>query len=237
MIAKLAAADEAGILRFAHQWGLMGYNRLRDDKLFLPGLYYSVSADEERDDHSPGDPIDWIKHHARNLALCLSIVEVLPGGDSKEIAHVIRSYRESVPNWWGRENIFRTMPFYYGDPPEFHGFDRALSERPVEMARQTLTYIVSGHIRGITPYLSLESDDYGAFGVRFRFTAMIELAYLRVARLIQERSQMDRCEECGAIFKKNHGLQRFCPPGQFESESRCSYRHRYKKLKSKEEKS
>lgn len=235
VIAKLAAADEADILRFAHQWGNLGYSRLRHGKL-LPPMYYLAAANEERDEHIPGDPIDWIRHHAQNLALCLSIVEGLPGGNKDDIVRAVQSYVDSVrmPTRLALESVTALVFFSDDNPPELHPVERALAERPLEQARMMLDHVVSDHIRGITPYLSLEKEDGGP-GIRFRFTAMIELAYLHVARLVQERSQIDRCEECGAIFKKKHGLQRFCSPGQFESESRCSSRQRYRRFKSRKE--
>ena len=38
------------------------------------------------------------------------------------------------------------------------------------------------------------------------------------------------CEECGSVFEKTDGRQRFCPPDSLK-ESQCAQRNRYKRSK------
>lgn len=109
--------------------------------------------------------------------------------------------------------------------------DRSQATSPSDRARTALSFFVNRHIELIKPTLHEDGT------IIFEYTAMVQIAYVHVARIVGEMSRIDRCEECGAPFRKTHGLQRFCPPGPFDSESRCSYRRRYKRFKSKEVKS
>ena len=199
-IAKVATADDADIVRFARQWGLLGYYTLWLDT--------PSSQRQPRELSGPGDPVDWIRGHARDLALCISLVDGLAREDHRGLVRALMSYLGPVM-----------------DEPS----KRDLASRPSDWARYTLSVRVNEQIKRIWPALQMDGT------ISFQYTAMIEIAYVHVARLAGESMQIDRCEECGAPFKKVHGLQRFCPPGQFESASRCSYRQRYRRFKSKEE--
>src|SRR5437773_2135839 len=71
-IAKLAKGREVGIVRFARSYGLLGYYETWERET---PLMERLGADVV-----PGDPVDWIRGHARNLGKCVSILERLALG-------------------------------------------------------------------------------------------------------------------------------------------------------------
>lgn len=211
-LAKLESGRPRDVLRFARRWGLLGYDRQRPRPL---------PPDEA------GEPLEWIKESARDLKLCLSIMDALERRSTEELVSVIRGHLGSGDSFW------RDMlgPWSW-EIKEDDDLDWGADAEEVEnAARLMLCEIVSKNMEAIKPRLSFVDK---VPEVNFKFTSLIEMAYVHVARLAMARSKLDRCEECGALFKKAHGLQRYCPPGLLYQESQCSYRNRYKRLKSKE---
>jgi hypothetical protein len=245
-IAKLATAPEPEIIRFASQWGALGWDYLwwRDNPFDRPAVY-------------PGDPLEWLRLHSRYISLCIALTEGLFHKDGEAIVEAIQNHlepepRSGTPRTWG---LSTDISFTHGLWPAISGggaieklrsiwappkgsFEslasaETLETQPLSVGRSVRQRIINRHIEGVAPELSI--DDKDTTVLRFRFTAMVEVAYLHLARLAVESSEIDRCEECGAYFKRQHGNQRFCPPSPYDSESRCSYRARYKRLRQKKQ--
>ena len=132
----------------------------------------------------------------------------------------------SRQNW---ESILRFNFFVKDIPAEPAPIERALATIPLQVTELILVQMVNAGMEGIEPTLKLGGEGPT---VEFRFDAMLQIAFLHIARLLEEKAQIDHCQECGTAFRKMDGRQRFCPPGQFEHESKCGNRHRYRKWSS-----
>jgi hypothetical protein len=203
-IAKLADANAQGILTFARDWGRLGYVAI--------GHTYPEQA---------GDPIPWIRQQGKQLQFCVSVVEGLQHADEHQLAEAIRVYVGALKSYRGAvEGIWNVTLW-----------DEAINQYgPPRAARWMLEIVLTEHLKRIWRCFELHEDDSPS--VRWQYFAMVDVAYLHVAQHAERRSRIEHCAECEAPFKQEHGLQRFCVKGPFRSESPCSYRHRYRKLKS-----
>ena len=217
-IAKLAEADDGAIVEFARHWGLLGFDELSSDITFglLPAGYYALEGWERRPGPKGWEPFDFVRMHGRELRFCTSLTYARIIGDSALVTSAFDTFigaKDGMPRWMERDAL--ADPFYAAD--------------------YELDWRLSAGIKGIHPYLQtrpLSESDKGVYpAIPYRFTAMIEIAYLHAARLLPEAADLDRCKQCGALFRRHDGRQRFCPPREGEEESRCSYRYRYQKLK------
>src|SRR5688572_14569075 len=64
MVAKLETADEPGLLAFYEKYGSLGFMALSLD----PADHFYTWPDGKRT--MGGDPVDWIRGHARTVQLC-----------------------------------------------------------------------------------------------------------------------------------------------------------------------
>jgi hypothetical protein len=216
-IAKLAEAGAEDIRRFAQQRGLLGlgaaserreYDRFIDSAAPLgdePPVVFTFAGE-------PGDLLDDVRKHARILDLCLNLYEGLSVRRGK------RALTEALKSP-------AALQFLVGAPvirPIARSADKAT-------ATAMLAFVISKYIEGVRPYSS-ETD--GA--VRYKFTALIEVAYLHLAWLREAKGQIGRCLQCGKVFAKRDARQRFCPPVRLgERESPCGQRYRYEQRRRK----
>lgn len=230
-VAKLAEASDNDVIRFAKQWGMLGYLPLAHAKRVGALLALGPQVEFEPVTGN-GEPVAWIRQQGRRLWLSVRLTDAVVRGDADAAATAIRHFFDmefAADQWataqWAWRAIFRSQFFIKDDPAERHPIERAVAGMPLDVARLMLDQFVNEGLTGIEPQLEWDGGPL----IRFRFHGMVQIAYLHVAHLLVGRSQVDYCEECGKPFNKTDGRQRFCPRGPFETASRCGYRHRYGK--------
>ena len=102
-----------------------------------------------------------------------------------------------------------------------------------KLAQSIVEEIINDNNRGIFQQLSyfstpnLKDSALGPW-LFYQYDCVLSVVYHHLAELaLGSRSML--CEECGLPFVRSHGGQRFCPPPQWEKESRCAMRNRQKR--------
>jgi hypothetical protein len=106
-----------------------------------------------------------------------------------------------------------------------------------ELGTEILCDIVNANLLGVTEQLVPAP---GGVTRRVRaFRSLVDVAYWHLARLAAS-SQLAECDECGALFERTDGRQRFCPPPHWldpdghkkgPKESLCAKRARMRRLR------
>jgi hypothetical protein len=227
-IAKLWDADDETILNFAEVWGLLGFPHLFSSRHWLPRFYYALPDEVEH----PGEPLDWIRRQARRFRLCIALVDALNRADEQQAADSVRTFiatdseRPGGTEWWAHREGFAR---YFEEDLPGDAIEQALTSMPLQVAKDELESCISTAISGISPYLEIWPQP----AVRYRYTAMVELAFLNIAGLAAEQARIGRCEECGALFHMSDQRQRFCPKGPLDKQSTCANRSRWTRFKNK----
>ena len=220
------------ILEFVHGWGMLGHAELtrshRPDPAGQPSPTHSTFENEA------GEPISWIKAHARNAWLVLKALVVmgdeatLAGESAKELLDDLVVPRTGVDDDW--EVMFaaglieqQTRWVIRGGAYDTLPYDDANMMR--RLLGRAVTMIISG-----TRNLEMDRFQYSTgagFTYGQEFNALIEAIYWQIATaaVAQGTHGLPRyiqCDTCGRFWLKSHPRQRFCPPESGQRESRCA---------------
>ena len=189
-IGRLYGADDDSVLDFARRWGHLGWSR--------------VNGDGESDLH-PGDPLWWIRSHARGIALCLDVIYLDRQRDWASLPKVLDKYSSGTP---------AAIAYGTGEGATELCLQDLTSPRVV--AHKVLTTIITENLRGIDPVLDSVERVVGAptFSLSCRAESPIQAAYWPLAQLALGNLELARCEECGDYFVRTDARESFCPPSK-----------------------
>jgi hypothetical protein len=211
MVAKLETADEAAIVRFYSTYGA-----LDQPALLMRGIDVIPFAD--------GDPVVWIRAHARTVRLCLELTEAIQQADTATLAHLVSVAPQLA--WGMRERVIQLIPsvddWDYGlEPgrPDFDWDDVTLSPR-VQGQRLRAT-LLNLNKAVLTRRMGVSTK--GTEESRFEFRAAIDAVYWHLMNAVEGRT-VARCKRpgCGALFVQQHGSQEYCAPRLGQRESPCA---------------
>jgi hypothetical protein len=209
-MAKLAAGDEAAVLKFARSYGRFGY-------------YEMYQPPREETKPSPnGEPLEWIWAHAWTIDLCLELTEHLQNKDEALLADYLSDNFASEP-WRGLET-YRAEIAYRDEvvPRRWSRYGESLTD----FARYIRMEIINRNIIGIRrEFQDVEGRDQSFFV----FSALVEVAYWQLADMLMQSERVIRCEACNAPFVQTDHRQRFCPRQFRQKESACGGRARVRK--------
>jgi predicted RNA-binding Zn ribbon-like protein len=220
-LAKLRQDDEAGLLKFARTYGLLGYSHL---------------VPPER--RVGGDPVSWIWAHVETVRTCLQLTLLLQEDAVEALEHELRARRgpgffpPQEENWpvalvAERETI--SLRQWMRTP--WTGVNEPRDARIETLARQVRRGLINPNIKGMSRALEEVREKDRSF---WQFHALIEVAYWQLADIV-DRGRVKRCEAegCGAVFIQTDGRERFCPPRFRQTESPCAVRERVRRHRNK----
>ncbi len=176
---------------FASMFGLLGYSHL-------------VAVQ----DRVGGDPVRWIRAHARTVATLLELIGLL----EEENESLLKEYLCELPTGpHGYAGVIRNQEFYATvNWPKF----------PAATAIGLANTFLNPNIAGIRRQVF---EVRGHARSYFTFRAMIEAIYWQLADKL-ENGGIRRCEECKRFFVARDKRQRYCPPPDGLKRSRCASR-------------
>ena len=221
-IAQLTWGDTKAVLRFARQYGLLGY-----DCVVQATLERKPSAEHpilrERLTEHGGEPLRWIWGHANTINVCLTLTNLLQEGDENALLNYLYTPRGLIS--WG-----------FAMHPTVDAFDEALADewfiRLPDMgitasAKWFRRQIVNRNIGPVSRFMwDIDGKGEKAY---FNVEGTVRAAYWHLATLIETgKYRLVRCKDaaCQAWFAQRDPRQRFCPAQGGMKESRCSARYR-----------
>ena len=215
--------DPDRLLMFVRRWGLLGFPTHwdRETRWVLGKRIRPL-----------GDPVEWAFAHARGGWLVLQIIDALrrPRGmrsARKVIKEAGEAFADDIGPW-----------VQYGSG--VHVATSRWSEHSMPPPSQ-VTGILDQVLNENLADAVVDTAVFGNAGVRLERRAVTNLgaAYWRIAQAIEGPydENVGRCaaEDCGRIFVREDGRQRYCPPAQQlqEKESSCAMRERQRRHRSK----
>ena len=172
-----------------------------------------------------GDPVYWVKAHARTVADALEVIDRLGDVESARRPEERRRARKNLRSCLEQRCLDprRPRPIAVAIADQVRHklfFTAALLLDPVCAAHHYLRSLINPNIREVA--LQLYEAPQGKSQTFFRFRAMIEVVYWHLANAL-ERGEVRRCAECRRPFIATDRRQRFCPPPG-AGRSRCASR-------------
>jgi hypothetical protein len=206
-VAKLAEADDRGILAFANTYGELGFTSLtRDPK----AAFYTWPDGSET---MGGDPLDWMRAHGRTVQLCLELTEALRKNSTQDIDRLL--HRRPAND----RPTFIFLPV--AKLAEIDTLQVELVEDAFARARAVRATVINPNIAHVHRALRMNLD--GADQSLFVYRATIEAVYWHLANAA-EGGIVARCKRpgCGALFIRRHRSQEYCAPRWNQRESPCA---------------
>lgn len=188
-------------------------------------LGYSALAPFEK--RCGGDPVYWVKAHARTVALALEVIVLLREVESARRPEERGRARKNLRSYLEQRGLDPRRPPSFAIAVAIADqvrhklfFTAALLHDPVSAAHQYLRSLINPNIREVA--LQLYEAPQGKSQFFFHFRAMIEVVYWHLANAL-EGGKVRRCAECRLPFIATDRRQRFCPPPG-AGRSRCASR-------------
>jgi hypothetical protein len=253
-LAKLQAGDERAVLRFAHRYGPLGYDRLLPDT---------------------GEPLAWIWAHALIIRVCLELTGLLDPGSEAALEDYVKRVEwhvlgaapspcaaqpPSFPEAQAYDTIQRYQRIYVnvGLPYKQRLYSKAglnpfhpdadalavldqlgtaadwarLDKGPLPSLRTRARRLRSFLINQFMGPIERQLWDQEGTPPRSRYglRALYNYAYWHLADLVEDQyTRLGRCAACHHWFAQTDARQRFCPPGPGQIGSRCAARERMRK--------
>ncbi len=218
-LARLVDGDDVAVLRFASEWGLLGCRQLQGGH-----------GDE-------GDPLDWIRAHARGVGVCVELLKRLQMGDTSGIKTYLQErfvqkrlleIDQKDPEDRIKNNIFGVG----AEPPRFQSF--RLKAPWDRTARLIAGSIINANLDGLRPALHLDTDDQ-SLRLGVRGGTLLDTIYWHLASYavqVDDRKGRDKelavCEFDGQFFERTDRRERFCPPPEGSRQSLCQRKAEYR---------
>jgi hypothetical protein len=227
-LAKLKDADDQHLVDFVSRWGLPGLRGLMNpdhlqfaemNAVLLGSSRCQMTADyskamSEAGLDQEGDPVQWIRDHARSIDLILDAVEAIrnPADRNRPVALRNLGTSRNGSCWVNlaiRDRCF-DMPWPIDD---VNAIDLSLAA--------SLNINVAGVQKIIYGGTITQVDRSPGF----TFHSLIEFAYWHLIESISDADQHSiiRCEDptCGAWFARTDPRQRYCPKAPGRKKSAC----------------
>lgn len=219
--ARIESGDEQAAVDFAGRWGPLGS--------------VLIGAPDALPIESCSDELPWIYAHASRVRWCLEIAHQLYFGLEADLARTIRSFCQATG---GRAGQYArasqvSIRIAVGDRDLVHQVEVAGFDQWADLARAVFQALINPVIEDIHPRLDVSTvgADDDRLVVRYWYDALIQVIYLHLANIVADKEGIDCCEYCGNFFLPSRKGQRYCPPQEMESESRCGRSARYEKGK------
>ena len=190
-LGKLSAGDEQGIIRFAMNWGLLGWRGSR------------VPSEE-------GDPIPWVWSHADNVRFVLQLFDYLQNRDGDGLRQFLDAH--NLADLRDQEDTFI---FKIGAELESLPMDMD----PATRAELIITTTINTYLEGVNHRVDIApSTTHGVSEVGFRLRPycpnLLTAVYWHLANIVTENRRLRRCRDhtCGALFAVTDRRQQYCPP-------------------------
>jgi hypothetical protein len=213
MVAKLETADDAGTRTFYETYGSLGFLNLTTDWR----VHLHTWPDGTRT--MGGDPLWWVRAHARTVRLCLELSEAL---QRKHTASLERLLADPHRGYAVRDRLERVSAASFLRLSHRSMRDAEFQKLSIPLRAQMLRVsLIERNITGI--HRSWKVENEWAVHPRFRFAAPIEGVYWHLADVI-DGGRVARCKRpgCGAFFIQTHRNQEYCAPRYLQRESPCA---------------
>lgn len=224
MVAKLEHADDAAVLAFYETYGSLGYLDECDD----PAQHFYTWPDGTRT--MSGDPIDWVRAHARTVRVCFELTDAIQRNDKAALERLTtdRAKGYAARGEIGRESapdLLKRALLLFSDEDGRRVEKASLLTR----AKIVRAKIINPNIAGIHRFLKVKAD--GTEQSYFSFSGQIVVVYWHLANLA-DGGIVGRCKRpgCGAFFIQRHKSQEYCAPRYAQRESPCALWVRQRRL-------
>jgi hypothetical protein len=224
--------DETSLVRFAREFGFLGYQQLRSGKRSVRRSEHAstpVAGRNEREraiairPYGDGEPIQWILAHARTMRAVLRTVTLL--NDFKNTRS--KAALLEIKKMW------RAGPFAVGASIRNEGCDidqyafwrRGRTFISEEWGLAQIHSFVSGNICGVHPRVTFEIS--GEPRTEFGFRAPLERAYFQLWESIVG-SKVKLCKTCFKIFRAEDPRSLHCSDQCRQRFATRSFRKRLK---------
>jgi hypothetical protein len=225
MVAKLETATDAAILKFYETYGALDFLAESSN----PDDHFYTWPDGKRTES--GDPLPWVRSHARTVRVCLALSEGLTHRRVKELQALTTDPTPgyAVGPTIGTRSAARLLETARIDYCAKHGItlDKPLSV--TTRARLLRRCLINPNIAGIHRYVDVSPD--GTDRTAFTFRGQIEAVYWHLANIV-DGGVVARCKRpgCGGLFTQRHRSQEYCAPRYRQRESPCALWVRQRRL-------
>ena len=254
-LAAVKDGDEQAALGYVHQWGSLGFSYLGGVDLGFLGASARRAIGV--------DPLWFIWGHASTIRNTLRMWNALQTAETgaglrRVVADVpvkvpawvesyISKYETDPESWLQNRFVFQMLWWMEGVDPK-HGYTLGIgSNRSLtrEVALQFIASTISGNLHGVHPAIDLVSDEgdqadtvpIERLKYIYEWQALVQVAYLHLADLVNRDRPIVQCQECGQFFEQNDRRQKFCPRSDADREeekagtraraqSKCGSRYR-----------
>jgi hypothetical protein len=177
-----------------------------------------------------GDPLDWIRAHARTVKLCLELTEALQRNSARDIDRLVTAPTRGFAKRGTIEQ--ESVQDLIAIPLPWWKYDRGKAQpnpSPTTRARILRATLINQNISRIHRFLKVNLD--GTEQSFFAFGAQIEAVYWHLANVV-DGGIVARCKRpgCGALFIQRHRSQEYCAPRYGQRESPCALWVRQRRL-------
>lgn len=206
--ARLREGDERALVKFARNWGLLGWSELGP-----PG---TAPSGEHREGGlstalAEGDPLPWVWGHVKNVRLATRSYAYLRDGQQEELSDFLVARRQEGG---GALQIARLGQL----PP---GITEFPSGDVSAVAEEVIAMVINWNMRDW-----LYEVRTGPLRLEPAASCPLMAIYWWLAQTVTTGQTMARCEECGSLYVSTDRRQRFCPPPEGRTQSRCAARQR-----------
>jgi hypothetical protein len=226
-----AARDEATLLQFLLRYGRLGWHELTntnpesesDEWILKVRASKSVLGSKYGMSIFYAEPLEWIQAHGRTVAWCLNAAETLNISRTAQRIKRCQALIENLPRPAGIQGTLKGL----GDSLSAEAI---AAIPPVDLVGSLLCECLQKNLNNVGRHLHYVGN--GRLQSYWGGSSLIESIYTLVADAITG-GRLARCEasDCGAVFVQTDSRERFCPPWQGESKSRCMNRERVRQAR------
>lgn len=172
-----------------------------------------------------GEPMQFIWEQAKKVRGVLQVFQASQQGDPRALAEALTA---AVP-----------------EPEGWNAF--GIEARDGDNSTRTSLLIslsISEHLNAIRPIVLPSEEDENQLQLGYQWTALFQVIYWHLAKVVTENRQLGICKECVNVFERTDKRQQFCPaPQEFvlhprsdsvaRAQSRCALRYRARQLRTR----
>ena len=203
--ARLHDGNEADILKFIHQYGTLGH-----DRIALKQGHPEWCAG--------GDPIDWFRAHAKTVSLCLRLSKLLQNKDGVGIRACLKTQGTNnlltyaVLSEWTENSWPMDVPVY-PDPIDLaRAIRRSLINANTQYIRCDLHGVRVRTKQKVDDEWGEGWPDNGDEASVYGFTGLIEQIYQHLKNDVRNGSRVHQCknDRCRRYFVPRNNREEYC---------------------------